>query len=262
MALLLLKLTLTPLLVGAASLAARRWGPWVGGLITAMPLTSGPVALYLALEQGTAFAATTGKGSLGGLFAGGAFGLAYGWLAPRWSWPRSLAGAMVAWAAAVVAISPLVGGSLAVLYLVAFGGMALLLRLAPPAPPTASTGILPPWDIPARMIVSTSIVLAITGASTVLGPTLSGTLAALPVYVGVLTVFAHHLEGSAHAMGVARGLQVGLFASITFYLVLSGTIESLGIAAAFGLAIVAVAAVQACSLLLLRRPIPPEVETP
>jgi hypothetical protein len=32
-----LKLVLTPVLIGGASLAARRWGPAIGGLIVALP---------------------------------------------------------------------------------------------------------------------------------------------------------------------------------------------------------------------------------
>ena len=35
---LVLKLVLTPLLVGGASIAARRWGPSIGGWIVALPL--------------------------------------------------------------------------------------------------------------------------------------------------------------------------------------------------------------------------------
>ena len=35
----------TPTLIGAASLAGRRWGQGVGGVIVALPLTSGPIAL-------------------------------------------------------------------------------------------------------------------------------------------------------------------------------------------------------------------------
>jgi hypothetical protein len=56
-ALLLLKLNLTPILIGIRSMAARRRGPSVGGWLVAMPLTSGPVALYIALDHGNAFAA-------------------------------------------------------------------------------------------------------------------------------------------------------------------------------------------------------------
>ena len=43
--------------MAAATWAARRWGPAVGGWIVGLPLTSGPIAFFLALEHGPAFAA-------------------------------------------------------------------------------------------------------------------------------------------------------------------------------------------------------------
>jgi hypothetical protein len=78
----------------------------------------------------------------------------------------------------------------------------------------------------------------------------------------VLAVFAHHLEGPNQALGVVRGLQVGLFGTIVFFLVVTTAIEPLGIAVAFGAALMAVAAVQSVSLLLLRRPISSAASAP
>ena len=52
-----LKLTLTPILILTASLASRRWGQAIGGWLVALPLTTGPVTFFLALEQGNSFAA-------------------------------------------------------------------------------------------------------------------------------------------------------------------------------------------------------------
>ena len=43
-----LKLVLTPLLIGMASVAGRRWGPVVSGWLIGLPLTSAPVVLFLA----------------------------------------------------------------------------------------------------------------------------------------------------------------------------------------------------------------------
>ncbi len=61
MGFLVLKLVLTPVLIGGASLGARRWGPTVGGWIVSLPLTSGPVVLFLALDRGPAFAVAAGS---------------------------------------------------------------------------------------------------------------------------------------------------------------------------------------------------------
>jgi hypothetical protein len=262
LALLLLKLTLTPILIGGASLAARRWGPHVGGWIVALPLTSGPVALYVALDRGTAFAAGTAEGSIGGLLGDATFALAYGWLARRFEWPLALAGSMAAFGAAVVAVQPLVAGPAIVLYAAVAAAMAVCLRLAPPAGDARPAAKLPGWDIPARVVVGTSIVLAITQASSILGPQLSGILAALPVYVGVLAVFAHRLEGPEQAMGVARGLQVGLFGTITFFLVVTSSIDRFGIGFAFAVGLLTAIVIQSISIRILRRPIDPAISVP
>ena len=61
---LLFKLLLTPTLLGLVSLIGRRWGPAVSGWIIGLPLTSGPVSLFLALDHGTAFASHAAEGSL------------------------------------------------------------------------------------------------------------------------------------------------------------------------------------------------------
>src|SRR2546427_679588 len=53
---LLLKLLLTPLFILIITLIGRRWGSLVSGWLVGLPLTSAPVVLFLALEQGTAFA--------------------------------------------------------------------------------------------------------------------------------------------------------------------------------------------------------------
>ena len=50
--LLLIKLLLTPLLMIAVSWAARRWGSGIGGFLAGLPLTSGPISIYLWVEQG------------------------------------------------------------------------------------------------------------------------------------------------------------------------------------------------------------------
>lgn len=262
MTLLLVKLILTPILIGAASLAARCWGPSIGGWIVALPLTSGPVALYLAIDRGTAFAAGTAEGSLAGLLGDATFALAYGWLACRVGWPVATTCGLAAFAGAAVAMQPFVGGPPIVLFGIVAVAMVVCLRLAPPATETKPAGPLPAWDIPARMVVGTSIVLVITEAAEVLGPHLSGILAALPVYVTVLAVFAHRLEGPEHAMGVARGLQVGLFGTICFFLVVTSTLEPIGVAPAFTLAVLATVVVQLISLRVVRRPVETAVPAP
>ncbi len=262
MVLLLLKLSLTPILIGGASLAARRWGPSIGGWLVALPLTSGPVALYLALDQGNAFAAGAAKGSIAGLLGDATFALAYGLVARRAGWPVSVACGFAAFGTTALAMQPVLPAPAIVVFAVVAAAMVICLALAVPAPAGSDAAPAPAWDIPARMVVGTGIVLAITAAAETLGPSLSGLLAALPVYVTVLAVFAHHLEGPGSAIHVVRGLQIGLFGTIVFFLVINASIERLGIAVAFGTGLVAVVMVQTVSLRLLRRPVDPAVGAP
>jgi hypothetical protein len=85
--LLLIKLLLTPVLMIAVSWSARRWGPGIGGLLAGLPLTSGPISIYLWVEQGPKFAATAASSSLLSLTPVAIFSIVYGRLAQRWPMP-------------------------------------------------------------------------------------------------------------------------------------------------------------------------------
>jgi hypothetical protein len=242
---LILKLVATPILIGAASLAGRRWGQIVGGWFVGLPLTSGPVAFFLALDHGAGFAAAAAVGSLLGAVGEAAFCHAYARAARRLRWPAALGCACVAFAAVAVAfqratlpLPVLVPGVLAVL--------AGVLRLLPRGVDEPRGAPAPRWDVPARMVITTALVLGLTGAAPVLGPRVSGVLAAFPVYAAILTVFAHR-SGPAPAIQVLRGLLLGLFAFTGFFVVLGGSIERIGIAAAFAAAVVTALAIQAAT---------------
>lgn len=90
---LVFKLVITPLLLLAATFAVRRWGGAIGGLLVGMPLTSGPISVFLALEHGSAFAVQATAGSLIATAAQAAFFcVVYCRLATQ-GWPWALAGA-------------------------------------------------------------------------------------------------------------------------------------------------------------------------
>jgi hypothetical protein len=250
---LILKLVLTPTLIGIASLVGRRWGPTVSGWLVGLPLTSGPVAFFLALNHGAAFAAAAAIGTLTGTISQVPFCLTYSWLARRAGWPLALGISYVAFAAATVALQYLVL-PLAVLFLVVIAALALTLRLLPPGAETTPEAVpLPRWDIPLRMVLATAIVLLLTSAASLLGPRLTGLLTPFPLYASILGVFAHRLQGAAAVARVLRGLVLGLFAFASFFLVLALLIERVGIAPAFAASIAVALAVQAGSLWVLRR---------
>jgi hypothetical protein len=64
-----LMLMLTPPIVRAGWLVARRWGGAIGRWLVGLPLTSAAVSVFLAVEQGPHFAAEAANGSLAGVLA-------------------------------------------------------------------------------------------------------------------------------------------------------------------------------------------------
>jgi hypothetical protein len=241
-----LKLVVTPALIGAASLAGRRWGQGVSGWIVGLPLTSGPVAFFLVIDHGAAFAAAAAVGSMVGTIAQAGFCLGYGRLAFRVPWPLALLAGIGVFAAAAVALQ---GVNLALIWLfpATVFALGIVIRLMPKGEDARRATPLPRWDIPARMVITTALVLLLTGFAPVLGPRLSGLLATFPVYAGILTVFAHELQGPGPAVQVLRGLLFGLFSFAAFFFVLGLLIVQVGLALAFGAAIVAALALQAGS---------------
>ncbi|MEU8632305.1 hypothetical protein AB0C38_09075 [Amycolatopsis sp. NPDC048633] len=83
---LLLKLVLAPLLVVGSSLAGRRWGPGLTGLLVALPLVAGPILLITYLEHGRTFVARAASASLLGLVSLAAFAVVFARVARVRSW--------------------------------------------------------------------------------------------------------------------------------------------------------------------------------
>lgn len=250
---LVLKLTVTPVLILLASLASRRWGESIGGWFVGLPLTSGPVCFFLALDEGPEFAAMAGLGCLAGAAAEAGFCIAYGRVARHAGWPVALSVASVAFVAGAAVLSAVALPLWPLAFLVC-AALTLALWLLPwLRRGDARLPGLPPWDIPARMIVATSLVLGLTALAPFAGPRLSGLLATYPVFAAVLAVFGQHGGGAAAAIQVLRGLLTGLFAFTGFFAALTLGLPSLGIAAGFALATMVALAIQAASLRLLRR---------
>jgi hypothetical protein len=233
--LLLAKLVLTPLLIGAVTLAGRRWGPGVSGWLAGLPLTSGPVSAFLAVEQGPPFAARAALGTLAGLSAVAAFSLSYAALAPRVRWEVATAGGLGAYLGLTVVLSgfrlslfPTLLGVLVFL--------ALALRWLPVGALASSIPPLPWWDVPLRMLAATGLVLLLTGAAALLGPELSGLLSPFPVFASVLAAFTHRHTGFGAAQRLLRGVVIGSFAFAAFFVLVSTGLPRWGLTRTYLLA--------------------------
>ena len=217
--LLLLKLCLVPTLVAAVTLASRRWGLRIGGVLTGLPMVAGPTLCFYAIEQGNAFAATAARSALLGIIATGAFCVAYARSAARVSWPLSIIAGWTAFAlvaAATYGLPDLRGvGELGL----ASGALLIGRRLVPPPAMVTGTSAPPRWDLGLRMLASAAAVVLLTGIAAWLGARLSGMLSAFPVVTLVLAAFTHGQRGPAAVRVFLRGLLGGLQGFALFCLV-------------------------------------------
>jgi hypothetical protein len=246
-----LKLILAPLIIGSASLAGRKWGPAVSGWIVGMPLTSGPVIFFVALSHDAAFASNAVLGVISGGLSLVAYTLTYAWVSTRFRWQIALASSLTVFAISTTLLQQ-VTFPLWPIFFAVVSVIALALFLMPRDDVELTDAQPGPWDIPMRILIGTSFILLLTGIAPLIGSRLTGLLKTIPLYVTILTVFAHRHQGAAAAAHVLRGLLYGLFAFAGFFLVLSLLIEKTSLGVAFGSAILTALLVQGCTLLVLR----------
>jgi len=254
------KILLAPTFVMAASLAARRFGARIGGLVGGLPAVAGPILLVFALSHGRAFAAEAAAGTLLGIVSLLAFIVAYSHLAGRASWVVSLLLGWGAFFAMTGALSPVTVEPDVALAAV-FGAIALTLLVVPRVQgERLSTANLPAWDLPLRGLSALALVLALTALAGQLGAKLSGLLAPFPVIASVLAVFTHAQHGEEDLLRIMRGFVLGLVAYALFCFALAVSLESLSIAESFLLATGCALATQAVALTVTWRRREPAAE--
>jgi hypothetical protein len=239
------KIFLSPLCVVAVSLAGRRWGMAVAGILGGLPVVAGPILLVETLLHGRDFGADAAAGTLLGLAALTAFVVVYGRAATATS---PIPSVLCGWTAFLlgVAVLRLVQPPPALSLIFVAACFALGLRLLPHPPTASSAPIAPPWwDLPARALAALALVLALTAASGALGSHLSGLLAPFPVINSVLAVFTHAHGGAAQLDLLLRNFLRGFYGFAAFCFVLAIALPALTTATAFSLAAAAALLVQA-----------------
>jgi hypothetical protein len=254
MALLATKLFLAPLCVIAVSLAGRRWGVAVAGVLGGLPVVAGPILLVLTLLHGRSFGADAAAGTLLGLAALTAFVVVYGRIAPSSPPAATVVAGWTAFLFGVALLTLIHPPPLGSLILVGVGFAVGIGLLAAPRQTPATLGPLPWWDLAARGGAALMLVVLLTGVSGALGPHLSGLLAPFPIVTSVLAIFTHAHGGSDQVRVLLRNFLVGFYGFAAFCFTLAISLESMGIAAAFSVALVAALAVQAATFAVRSRP--------
>ena len=246
---LLIKLTVTPLLVAGMSLAARRFGPTFGGLIMGLPWMTGPVLFFLALERGDAYLAETARGALLAIPSIAAYSVIYAAVS-RWrGWALSLVLAALTFTGSGWLMSSVPGAARDVALLAICSLFAAYLSIAKP-PPLKGAFSMPWWDIPARMLATAVLVGLITISADYLGPTRSGIASSYPVILTVVVTFTHERWGRDAATTMLRGVMLSLIGFVAFFWVVSTFVVQLGLMKTYILASAVGLSFSACLLVL------------
>jgi hypothetical protein len=252
MTILAFRLLITPFFIGTVTLAGRRWGPAVNGLLVGLPLTTGPISFILAQMFGLEFASKAAAGNLAGQISMCVFCLAYSLAAQRSNWLASAAISITAYMLATFLLHQITWQLLPA-FLALLAVIMLTARLIPREPLTAYTSLPPKWDLPARMIVATTFVVLLTTFADLLGPQLSGLISTFPIFGVVFAAFTHFQQGGNAAANLLHGIVLGSTAYAFFFLTIGAGLTHLGIALTYPLALLAIVLVNSVFYFLSRR---------
>lgn len=223
------KLLVSPLLIGLASLAGKRWGPAVSGLLGGLPLVAAPVVLVLWLESGAEMALRAALTAPIGVWATMTYLLVFGFVSRWLAWWGALG---IGWLAYLGTASFLHYTQLdqqhwlglLVIPTLYFAALHVLPHPARPAQPVR----LPPQELLARIAAAVALVTLLTTVAGAIGPDFTGVLAGAPVAATVIPAFTLAMAGRDALLRALRGFLTGLMGFAVFFLVLAVLMPSHG----------------------------------
>ncbi|MEZ5604784.1 MAG: hypothetical protein R3E41_11360 [Burkholderiaceae bacterium] len=239
--LLILKLALVPASILLASLAARRFGHAISGVLSGLPLIAAPVIGGLLIDLDPAQVAAIGAATLASVPAAIAHIVAFAWLSRRLPWWACLAGAALAFAA-VGWIVTAPGWPLPRLAGVAAPFVAL--AIMPRSPRLAGGVYVPRGEIAMRVGAAVALAAVIILGADTLPARVSGLLLAFPITGSILPSFTLPAYGHPATVNLLRGFANGLIGFTAFFLFLpallgAGASRAAAFAAALAAAVLA-----------------------
>jgi hypothetical protein len=249
---LIVRMAITAGFVVAATMAAERAGPLVGGLVATLPLGGGPVYVFLALDHGAHFIATSAVNSLAINNVNIVFALVYALLAQKRSLAVCLSLDLLMWVALawiVYAIHWTIV-SAALTNIIVF---AVCYFLARPLRHVHMPRLRTYWyDVALRaMLVATLVGVTVT-LSFRIGATGSGILAVFPIILISIILILHRRVGGPPTAAVMANAVLGLVGFGLACVTLHYTAEPLGAAVGLTLAL-ATSIAWSLTVLLARR---------
>ncbi|MBS0248559.1 MAG: hypothetical protein JSR61_18230 [Proteobacteria bacterium] len=225
---LLVRMAVTAAFLIAATVTAERAGPLIGGLVATLPISAGPIYIFLAIDHGAHFVGESALGSMVTNAFNIAFAVTYCLLAQRRSLIVSLAGAFVAWALLSYLFGYVRLGVWAtiVLNIVALAaGHALVAGLRHVQFPRMRTYW---YDYGLRAVMVALLLGVVVTLSYHIGASASGNLAVFPIVLSSLILILHPRVGGPATAAVLANAVIGLGGFAVATLVLHLTADALG----------------------------------
>jgi hypothetical protein len=234
---LIAKMAVTAVFVVAATVAAERAGPLVGGLVATLPLGAGPVYVFLALDHSAQFIAQSAVNSLAINNVNVIFALVYARLAQRRSLTLSLSLSlllwfMLAWGVHAVHWTVLSAGLVNVVVIGTCIALARPLRHVR-IPPVRTYW----YDLTLRATLTALLVGVVVSLSFRIGPASSGILAVFPIILISVILILHRRVGGKPTAAVMANAVLGLVGFAVACVVLHFSAEPLGAAIGLTLAL-------------------------
>lgn len=206
-----------PIVIGGVTLASKKWGNLVGGMIASLPWIAGPVILFFTIEQGVDFTISSIKGVMIGIIGVLAFCFVYIYSAIKFSWYVSLILAYLGFLITTLLLNAVESFmNLNVWYITSIILSLIGIMIFPKLEKHSGLNQTLKYDIYLRMIIITVFVTLITYLAKILGPTWSGILTPFPIITAILAAFTHYTQGAYGTSIILRGMLTGFIGFATF----------------------------------------------
>jgi hypothetical protein len=239
--LLALKLILAPLAVLLASIASKRYGHVIGGILSGFPMIAAPVTAALLIDHPAEHVTAIAFAAVSGLLATFGFIVAFAWVAKtNRPWWFCLACATAAFVLVAILLKTL---ELPMPLSVALGIAALwVTRLAlpkftlPSHPP-----VIPSTELALRVFSAFILAAVLLFSAGQTPPWLSGLLIAWPITGSILPSFTQKIAGPNATIAFFSGFSRGLVGLATFFCVLGLLLPVMHQAVAYAIALLGAA---------------------
>ena len=232
---LIVRMAVTAAFLLAATVTAERAGPLIGGLVATLPISAGPIYIFLAIDHGAHFVGASAIGSLVGNAINVVFALTYALLAQKRSLAVSLSGAFVLWIG-LTWLTNHTTWSLPVAIALNAVVLAVALWLTASLRHIKSPQVRARWhDLVMRAAMVALLVGVVVTLSYHISPAASGNLAVFPIVLSSIIFILHRRVGGPATAAVMANAIIGLSGFGLACIVLNLTAEPLGAALALSL---------------------------